>query len=100
MWAGGVGFDDEESLLVNSMLLPGLIQRKYIVLTIVIASPVYAEGLSHYLLYLSKVLKRSKIVLPDGVTQISAYIKAMPYQLQLLFELNEGASDRMGGGGK
>ncbi|WP_411267862.1 hypothetical protein [Ewingella americana] len=55
-----------------------------------------AEGLCHGLLCLSEGLENSEIVPPEGVPQISAYLKAVAHLVPLLFELNECASDRLG----
>jgi len=55
-----------------------------------------AEGLCHGLMCLSEGLENSEIVPPEGVPQISAYLKAVAHLVPLLFELNECASDRLG----
>ena len=55
-----------------------------------------AEGLCHGLLCLSEGLENSEIMPPEGVPQISAYLKAVAHVLPLLFVLNECASDRLG----
>ena len=50
-----------------------------------------AEGLCHGLLCLSEGLENSEILPPEGVTQVSAYLKASAHLLPALFELSEKA---------
>lgn len=50
-----------------------------------------AEGLCHGLLCLSEGLENSEILPPEGVTQLSAYLKASGHLLPALFELSEKA---------
>ena len=50
-----------------------------------------AEGLCQGLLCLSEGLENSEILPPEGVTQVSAYLKASAHLLPALFELSEKA---------
>ncbi|MFD3245616.1 hypothetical protein [Rahnella aquatilis] len=59
-----------------------------------------AEGLCHGLLCLSEGLENGEIVPPEGIPQVSAYLKATAHLLPVLFELSERANDRLGKAGK
>ncbi|MBU9825593.1 hypothetical protein [Rahnella perminowiae] len=50
-----------------------------------------AEGLCHGLLCLSEGLENSELLPPEGVSQVSAYLKASAHLLPALFELSEKA---------
>ncbi|MBF7957412.1 hypothetical protein IV431_17780 [Rahnella victoriana] len=51
-----------------------------------------AEGLCQGLLCLSEGLEKSEILPPEGVAQVSSYLKASAHLLPALFELSEKAS--------
>ncbi|WP_413528197.1 hypothetical protein [Rahnella inusitata] len=55
-----------------------------------------AEGLCHGLLCLSEGLENSEILPPEGILQVSAYLKATAHVLPVLFELCERANDGLG----
>lgn len=50
-----------------------------------------AEGLCHGLLCLSEGLENSELLPPEGVAQVSGYLKASAHLLPALFELSEKA---------
>ena len=51
-----------------------------------------AEGLCQGLLCLSEGLENSELLPPEGITQVSAYLKASAHVLPALFELSEKAN--------
>ncbi|CAM3572072.1 hypothetical protein [Rahnella] len=57
-----------------------------------------AEGLCHGLLCLSEGLENGEIVPPEGIPQISAYLKATAHLVPVLFELSERANDGLAKG--
>ncbi|MBU9808787.1 hypothetical protein J1781_18845 [Rahnella sp. C60] len=59
-----------------------------------------AEGLCHGLLCLSEGLENGEIVPPEGIPQVSAYLKATAHLLPVLFELSERANGGLGKAGK
>ncbi|MCW2104268.1 UNVERIFIED_ORG: hypothetical protein M2402_001415 [Rahnella aquatilis] len=59
-----------------------------------------AEGLCHGLLCLSEGLENGEILPPEGIPQVSAYLKATAHLLPVLFELSERANDGLGKAGK
>lgn len=54
-----------------------------------------AEGLCHGLLCLSEGLESGELLPPEGVAQVSAYIKATAHVLPALFELSEKAGNAL-----
>lgn len=54
-----------------------------------------ADGLCHGLLCLSESLDNCEVVPPEGVLQISAYLKATAHLMPMLFELCEQANSRL-----
>lgn len=52
-----------------------------------------AEGLCHGLLCISESLENCEVVPPEGVSQLSAYLKASAHLLPALFELCEKANN-------
>lgn len=55
-----------------------------------------AEGLCQGLLCLSEGLENGELLPPEGILQVSAYLKASAHILPVLFELSEKASDKLG----
>ncbi|GAB2949972.1 hypothetical protein GCM10011328_40490 [Hafnia psychrotolerans] len=55
-----------------------------------------AEGLCQGLLCLSEGLENSEILPPEGVVQVSAYLKASAHLLPALFELSEKTGIALG----
>jgi len=59
-----------------------------------------ASGLCQGLLCLSEGLENCEILPPEGIRQVSAYLKASAHLLPVLFELNEQANQGLTRGKK